>query len=173
MVSMARQLSSEVMLNLKDKPNYTGLEAQDRYYHGYLGEQVFLLVLRDNGKNGIYSVRTDGESDDCEFELETDMGVRTIDIKTASQSFHNNILVSPKQMEVHKVNFYVGVKLNGEFGEVWGYCMANDFVLNESGVDYRHLPVWQKNLKELRDINQLLNVIKPGEVIIKKLGIVI
>jgi hypothetical protein len=167
----ARQLSDEVLENLKHNPrygqNYTGLSAPDRFYNGYLGELAVLDLFQTHNKSGIYHVNTSGFADEAEFELDQGLPRMLLaDVKTASQPTHRQIMMPAKQMEIHKAHYYIGVRLNGDYAEVWGYCSGSDFQVSESfggkGVRTKY-----RKLSELTSIFDLMSRMAYGDFIKK------
>lgn len=155
----ARESSIEVLKNLKDKPNYTGLSAKDRYYIGFLGELVFKEYLDREGKKYNYNVRLDGRSGGADFELFTsDVNVKVIDVKTASKFYYTKMLVPKVQLDKHPNYTYVGVRLdeaNSE-GEICGYCYAEDFGISD-GFTKEKIPTAYKNFNGLEEIENLIS----------------
>ena len=63
------------------------------------------------------------------------MGEKTVDVKTCTKPFHKRIMMPKAQSERYKYDYYVGVKINNDIGEVWGYCKPGDFEFSERGFD--------------------------------------
>ena len=149
---------------LKNRENYTGLEAQDRYYCGYLGELAFLEYLKREGKQTTYKVKTDGNSDSGDFIT---VGAitgqpKSVDVKTACKEFHEKIMLPQSQLKKHRRDYYVGVKLVGDEAEIWGYCLANHFMVENYGFNRAEVPTCYKSLKSLTPIDNILKLFKDG-----------
>ena len=163
----ARKLAAKVnRVVSKFGPNYTGLEAQERYFNGYLGELAFLNWLRENKIKSIYTPKIKGKSAAGDFIL---FGMvtgqkKTVDVKTASKAFHRNIMLPEAQMERHKKDYYIGVKINGNYAEIWGFCRAKDFLLDSSGFDNSQVSTLFKSLDSLDSLDKFTTLVKKGEV---------
>ncbi len=167
MALKARKLAGKANKEVsKLGPNYTGLEAQERYYNGYLGELAFLSWLREKEIKAIYTPRIKGKSDAGDFIL---FGMitglrRTVDVKSASKAFHANIMLPEAQMERHKKDYYIGIKINGSFAEIWGFCRAKDFTLESSGFDGAQIRTLFKSLDSLISLDKFTTLVRKGEV---------
>ena len=151
---------------LRNKENYTGLVAKDRYFCGYLGELVFLEYLKGQGKKARYKVKTNGRSDSGDFVM---AGVvtgqtKTIDVKTACKSFHEKIMLPESQLKKHQRDYYVGVRLSDTIGEIWGYCLAKHFIVEEFGFNSSQVVTCYKELEDLRPIESMMKLLKEGEI---------
>lgn len=161
MKKTAKSYSDSVLKNLKKTPNYTGLSVENRFYCGYLGEQVFNNYLKESKKRFEYQTRFDGNSDNGDYLLFMKSGVvRTADAKTACKKFHSKIMMPFKQAKIHSYYYYIGVKLNEDVGEIWGYCLLEDFVTKAGGFDNSAVDTLYKDLSSLRSIEELLNEIE-------------
>lgn len=130
MKQIARSLSNEVMSRQKIQTteNYTGLTQSDRYYVGYLGEQVFKQALQ--GKRFDYKVGTTGNSEGWDFRVYYKGHPITIDVKTASSTKSEHIAM-PQSQSKSIYDRYVGVVLDGDVAYIEGYCSFEDFELQE------------------------------------------
>lgn len=162
--SLALRFQSIILPKLKDGKNYTKLEAEERFYHGYVGELVMREYVKGLRKKITYTIRLDGKADENgEFRLFTKVGEKTLDVKAASQSFHSRIMMPADQAEVHTSNYYGGVKLNGNIGEIWGVCSGIGWLLKEDGFDKNRVPTLYRDLGGLADIDTLLAIVEEGE----------
>lgn len=98
-VGLARAYAKLVTVNLKRTPNYTGLSAPDRFFHGYLGELAVRHYARMLGLRHRYRVITDGNSQRSEFLLAWgDSGrVFGLEVKTASKAWHQKVMLPAAQ----------------------------------------------------------------------------
>jgi hypothetical protein len=149
-------------LKKQGKVNYTGLDTENRYYCGNLGELVFLELLRSEEKRVIYSPNPNGNSDVGDFIVfgQVTGQQRTVDVKTACKSFHSRIMLPQKQWQKADYDYYVGVKLNGDIGEVYGYCKKKDFVVESGGFNDQNVVTRYKYLADLEPIEKFLTLIR-------------
>lgn len=140
--------------------NYTGLNAERRFYIGVLGELAFLEVLAQAGKRADYIPVDDG-IDSGDFILYCNTREQVIDVKTASKSYHQNLFMPEKQADKYQYDGYVGVRLLASVAEVWGYCTRDDFVL--STIPSLTIPTLEVRLDALVPVEILLEDIMPGE----------
>lgn len=104
--------------------NYTGISAPNRYYTGYLGEWAFNELLNDIGVKAVWNINTSGYSDDCDFEIIT---YKTkIDVKTASQPFHRNLVIGEAQFKKRHADIYVGCKIQDGEVQIRGFATRDD-----------------------------------------------
>jgi hypothetical protein len=151
MKDLARFYSDVTLMNFDNDYNYTNLSDPDRFYVGYLGEFIFLQWCYDNMIDLDYSVNCNGYAGDEDFLLFDLQGNSiTIDIKTASKSYHKKIMMPKAQAEKYRYDYYVAIRLNDDFGEICGYCTKED--LTETFVK---IPTLEKNLSELEPIENL------------------
>ena len=159
MKQKARGWNDKVMQsNIKYSPNYTGISVNDRFYYGYLGELVFLELLKQSGKKYEYTPRFDGIPDDCDFLIYIDGKPEKLDVKTASKNFYKNIML-PKSQWIKKYrDYYIGIRLEGDAANVCGYCKHNDFEEKDT-FGYNGVVTMYKSLNELELIEELLEKI--------------
>ena len=127
---------------------------------GKLGEIAFAKFLRQNGKallgnEEMFTVWDDTfEVDTMDFQ--TSDG-KTIDIKTASESYHTRILVPQDQYRRQRKDYYVGVRIfpSETQASVIGYAMSEELEPFGRG-DY---PAYARSLDELHPIETLLEMI--------------
>lgn len=158
MKAKAQKRADKTVANLKrmGKRQYTGIEHDNAFYYGYLGELVFLSFLRTQDVHGHFRQRDDGVADDrAEFELELPGGLVTLDVKTASQKFHIRILIPAAQFDRHDADYYVGVRLVGDTGEIHGYCTKSEMTLRPDGFTDEHAPTYFAYLSRLHEITDL------------------
>lgn len=127
---------------------------------GKLGEIAFAKFLRENGKElsgneDMFTVWDDIYKVD-RMDFQTSDG-KTIDIKTASESYHTRILVPHDQYRQQRKDYYVGVRIfAGEVtAEVIGFA-AWDELEPFGGGDY---PAYARSLDFLHPISELLDLI--------------
>ena len=127
---------------------------------GKLGEIAFANFLRTNGKallgsEDMFTVWKDIHEVD-RMDFQTSDG-KTIDIKTASESYHTRILVPYDQYQHQRKDYYVGIRIfPGEVtAEVIGFAMWAELE-SFGGGDY---PAYARSLNLLHPISELLNMI--------------
>ena len=127
---------------------------------GKLGEIAFAKFLRENGKELSGSKHMFTVWDDIykvdRMDFQTSDG-KTIDIKTASESYHTRILVPHDQYRQQQKDYYVGVRIfAGEVtAEVIGFAAWDELELFGGG-DY---PAYARSLDLLHPISELLDLI--------------
>lgn len=136
---------------LYSTPNYTGLNEENRFYYGYVGELCFDVYLKSVGADYKFEVRADGKPGGGDFILYRKGGFITLDVKTASKSFYTKIMLPKEQMKKYKYDVYVGLRLLNGDCEIWGYCYPDEF--EEVMVK---VPTMEKDLSSLRDVTELL-----------------
>ena len=158
MKTLAKERADLTLLNLKrlGKQQYTGITRENAFYDGYLGELVMLELLKQEGIQGAYRHRSDGVADNRpEFLINTPMGDREFDVKTATKPFHIRIMMPAKQLIAHDSQYYVGVRLCGEIGEIHGFCGKDQFQYKDDGFTTDHAPTYYMLLRDLKPIEQL------------------
>ena len=158
MKDYARKVQDNTIATLKKqgrlkKKSYTGLEREDRYYIGCLGELCFVKHLKDNDKAYDYAPRTDGVSDSGDVTVKVNAATANIDVKTASRPYYEELMMPKSQHDRQAYSAYVGVRLNGDKGEIHGWCKQGE--LKESDRDLE-IPTMAKRLDQLRDISTML-----------------
>ena len=108
-VADARRWQAEVLARLATTPNYTGLEAPDRFFHGYLGELAVMSLLSELGCVARHVVCTNGHSQHSEITVWRNGAKRSVDVKTASQPGHS-FLLFPVAQHDHP-DLYVGARI--------------------------------------------------------------
>ncbi len=165
MKSKAKLAEATITSNLKTIKNYTGLESDQRYYYGALGELAFVESLKILGKRAEYYPKFDGNSDSGDVKMfslaDTPIDV---DIKTASQSFHRYIMIPRKQFQAHKRDAYIAVRLNGDTAEILGFCYPQDFKTAESYGLSLKISTLCLSFDEVKDIQRVYQNIQDGEV---------
>lgn len=148
MKKIARQ-ASDKMSNLY---NHQGLRELDAAYNGILGELAFVTFLMNNKKWFHYEHDyASGKPDNGDVKIWVNgLGTVTVDVKTASKSSYQYLLV-PKTQK--KYMLYVAVRLNGDIAEIWGIAKLNELrdvkAINDK-INNIGLPL--DSLKDLRDI---------------------
>lgn len=123
--------------------NYTKINQPHRYYYGYIGEWAFNEFLKEKGVEAVWNRKADGLADSGDFVLDG----KTIDVKTASKPEYR-MLMFPN-VQKHPRDLYVGVRLNGETAEIWGYTDINALKTKDFGYGLtKYIP-----LDELISIN--------------------
>ena len=127
---------------------------------GKLGEIAFAKFLSAHGKmllgnEDMFTVWSDTHKVD-EMDFQTADG-KTIDIKTASESYHTRILVPQDQYQNQRKDYYVGVRISaGEVtAEVIGFAAWAELEPFGGG-DY---PAYARSLNLLHPISELLEMI--------------
>ena len=128
---------------------------------GKLGEIAFATFLRANGKNiagseDMFTVWEDIYKVD-RMDFQTSDG-KTIDIKTASESYHTRILVPYDQYQNQRKDYYVGVRILAaeESAEIIGFAAWAELAPFGGG-DY---PAYARALNLLHPIDTLLDMIQ-------------
>ena len=126
---------------------------------GKLGEIAFAKFLRANGKKisgseDMFTVWADIYKVD-RMDFQTSDG-KTIDIKTASESYHTRILVPHDQYRNQRKDYYVGVRIFAGEGtaEVIGFA-AWEQLKPFGGGDY---PAYARCLDSLHPIIKLIDM---------------
>ena len=113
--------------NIQQNPiNYTGLKAAKRFSVGHLGELCFKHVLEQSGVKFVHHVNPNGHSDNGDFVVYVKGTPNTIDVKTASSPTHKMMMFPDVTLRVHQRDAYVGVRINGDVGEVFGYITLKE-----------------------------------------------
>ena len=131
---------------------------------GKLGEIAFAKFLSANGKalwgsEDMFTVWDDTYEVDA-MDFQTSDGL-TIDVKTASESYHTRILVPHDQYRRQRKDYYVGVRiLPGEqTAEVIGFTAWSELEPFGRG-DY---PAYARSLDLLHPIDTLLDMIPDAD----------
>lgn len=163
MKQKAREWSNNVLdSSIKYHSNYTGISKEDRYYFGYLGELAFWKVLYQNNKEYQYEPKFDGLSDDRDFFIFIKGKKKKVDIKTASKGFYKNIMLPKKQWLKKKSDYYIGIRLEGDTANIFGYCKHSNFKEQNTFGDNMIVTMY-KSLSELNPIETLLKKIDKAE----------
>lgn len=137
--------------DLTNKPNYTVLSSSDRYFVGYVGEYGFEMFLKENGITYDHEIRDDGKIDKGDFIIEKNI----FDVKTASQSFHRQIMIPQKQIIKHHRDFYIGARINNKNIEIFGFIERKE-IINIKAKDFGYnIPTISLPLLELIPIEEL------------------
>jgi len=111
------------------------IERKKRIFYGKIGEVIFYNYLISLGKkldNSEMFKVFQGEQNVDSFDFKTLEG-KTIDIKTAYQSFHNRIIIPEDQYENNNPkDFYVGVKVffKEKIAKIYGFTSGKNLLLN-------------------------------------------
>ena len=128
---------------------------------GKLGEIAFAKFLMANGKDlsgseDMYTVWEDIYKVD-KMDFQTSDG-KTIDVKTASESYHTRILVPHDQYRRQQKHYYVGVRIfpGEKMAEVIGFATWEELKPFGRG-DY---PAYARALNLLHPISRLLDMMQ-------------
>jgi len=155
----ARLWADETMSRLPKTPNYTGLAADDRFLTGWVGEFAMRRWLHKNAPRWTWRVSHDGASNDNEFELVADGRTVKLELKTASQPFHQYLMFPLAQ----KVDWDICVgarifDLEAGIVDLMGWMGRND--VDRMEIADVHIPTRRRKfsmLRPMRDLVELLN----------------
>lgn len=171
MRTTAKEWEKKILDRLpKNGSNYTGIEAEGRFYNGYLGEFALGQALRDHGVKAIYWPRTNGLSNREDFTLFIASGLpKSVDIKTASPKAYNKnkLLVNEKQHKKVPFEIYIGANHDNEYVYIYGYTMIGNMNYKEDGFTKQNEPTYWLELSHLYSIEHLLKVAQKGEMMVK------
>lgn len=151
----ARSWSDAIMSrpNIKAKPNYTGIAAEDRFYFGFLGEIAFARWLEQIGARYVWRVSLEGRSETPEFTVFVDDKLVTIDVKTASKPRHEKMM-QPHSQECD-ADLYVGAKVfDGEWVQLHGWT-DRETLANVPPAEFGHGPTRAIQLEALIGLEHL------------------
>ena len=144
--------------------NYTGLSIERRFYHGTLGELAAVELLKQNGVRLKYAPKWGAGADDGDIIVYANDYPCKVDVKTASQGFHEHLWIPEKQFTRYTYDGYIGVRLNGEIAEIFGYCAKKDFEkVTHHGTT---VPNWGIPLANLKPMDKLYPKLGAGEAVI-------
>lgn len=149
----ARQMSDRMAEHVKmtGKGQYTGVVRPDEFYYGFVGELLFMELLKQERVHGVYRRK----SALPEFLIYTRRGPIEVDVKTACQSFHRRIMLPRAQYDRYDTAFYVGARLMGTYGEIHGFCHKNEMMYEPEGFDDQKAPTMYQYLDKLHKISTL------------------
>lgn len=142
LIERAEKSAHEIILNLnrlgKTNGNYTGLDVQDRWFKGCLAEEAFNELLIREDKNFIRHHKTDGNSDNGDFDLIIKNRPLRVDIKE-NMYYENsvNFIITKLQADRHPKQPVIAVRLvEYEYAQIWGYlklsaCQIEDRTYND------------------------------------------
>lgn len=145
--------------------NYTGLSEDHRFYFGILGELATVKALKDAGVRLKYTPQWGAGADDGDIIVYADGFPIKVDVKTASKDFHEHLWIPDKQFARYTYGGYIGVRLNGDVAEVFGYCAKKDFSKTEH--PGAKVPNYGIRLDELRPMEKLFPKLDAGEAVIR------
>lgn len=159
MATWAEQQCNKLYANSK-RGNYTNLNADSRWYYGFLGELVFLRYLQQHYIQHRYEPAFTGRdiTDFNVYSLTSEQWAG-IDVKTASKPSHRYLMLPDAQLQSHPSGVYVGVRINNaDQGEVLGWCLKTDL----QPITDLDLPVPTSGMafSELKDIDRLISQCK-------------
>ena len=132
---------------------------------GKLAEIAFDRFLREHrkmtlGNEDMFTVWAGTRNVDKK-DFETADG-KTIDVKTASKSFHRRILVPSDQYEEQAKHYYVGVRISEDerTGTIMGYAIHGELKLFAGA---RYHPAYAIELNNLHPISELLDMIPDAQ----------
>lgn len=159
-LSKAAQFARESARSTHNRRNESPEMHERNVRVGKLGEIAFAKFLSDNGKalignDDMFTVWNDTMTVD-KMDFQTAEG-KTIDIKTASRSFHRNILVPHDQYRRQPKDYYVGVRISEDelTATIIGFATWNKLTPFGRG-DY---PAYGRLLDDLQPIKKLLEMI--------------
>lgn len=108
----ARMLDAKIKgTGLMETPNYTGLNAKDRFVIGYLGEYGFRRILERAGIRFDHKIVANGKSSrKSEFSVYSKGARFSLEVKTASDPTHRNFMF-PEKQRWQTSDLYVGMQL--------------------------------------------------------------
>lgn len=111
----ARHWSDSILrTGLEKTPNYTNLEASGRFFTGYIGELCFQGLLCLRGKKYFYQAHPDGRPDKSGSDIFVWLEKKTsVNVKTASKSFHRKMMIPEKQFQKYGCDLYVAGHIVG------------------------------------------------------------
>ena len=156
MMTVALAIEKTILSNLPDVENHSGLSTNRRYLIGALGELAFEELLKREKKQFVYEPRTDGKSDDGDFDLVYGRLKITADVKTGSHKNIKYMYVTKASLKRKKYPMYIGCRIDKEKGhvEIWGYAKIDDM---------RDVP------SKIPSIGKEFNLLTPIETLLKKL----
>lgn len=106
--------------------NYTGLQINQRFETGYLGELALLEALKSATLKVKHHVSTAGRSFRTEIEVELSDRIITIEVKTASQPHYRRVMFPAAQKL--DGDYICGVRLNIKdlLAEIMGFALINE-----------------------------------------------
>lgn len=152
-------------VTLSRKTNFTGLEADRRYYYGFIGELAFKTALEKEKRFFEHHVRTDGMPEPYKFKIikaENLQNIKT-NVCTASKATHKYLAVPKEKLHHAHVDVYIGAKvLDGEqYVQLYGYITASElYKLGADTLPGQSMPCYRCALVELKPIEQLFERIK-------------
>ena len=143
----------------------------ERTFIGKIAEYIFLRYLNEYGKDFPESVMFDifeGQENVDSFDFKTKFG-HTVDIKTASKSFHQRIMVPITQWHLEK-DYYVGIRIHTESdgfngpiildsiskATIYGFCNRKQIGSSQTK-NYGDGPCKHYLLTDLNNIERLLD----------------
>lgn len=133
----AAQKETIKRLKEKDKKNgivYQGKPKNEQSWSiGYLGELCYAKYLKSRNVKFKYEPRFDGTPDDGDIEIvREEYENLIIDVKTCSGispegTEHKYCMIPNWQHNTQSYPAYVGVRLNDDIAEIWGYCTKAEF----------------------------------------------
>lgn len=162
-INKCKDFTNLVIDQTYNRFNKNMIERKKRIFFGKIGEIVFYNFLISLNKK-IESTEMfkvfQGEQNVDNFDFETMEG-KSIDIKTAYQSFHNRIVIPEDQYENGKAkDFYVGVKIFFEkkIAKIYGYTSKKNLLLNKK-INFGEGNAYWQYLDTLDDIKILISQI--------------
>ena len=143
--------------------NYTGLNQPNRYYTGYCGELTFRDGLWFYGKRWFYRAHLDGRAHQSDIRVWVDDEPRDVDVKTSSQSWATDMLVSERQFGRHRSDYYVGAKFGfgSESIEFLGWATRAEIARWPKRV-FKTMSHYHP-YADLHDMEELLAMLDPDE----------
>jgi len=145
---------------LTKTPNYTGLEHEDRFYIGYIGELTFRNALCYYGKSYIFKPRIDGKPDQTDFRVcDSEGEERSLNIKTASKEHHRHFMLPDSQFRKYRNDYYVAAHVLGDYDEVRFEGWTTHKELEKCKPKEVRITTKSVPFTELRDIESLFDLL--------------
>ncbi len=157
MIERAAAAEQQIMGHLRKGGNYTKLEAERRFYYGYLGEYAFEKLLIEHGIKYEFSPRYDGKRDRTDFVVFVKQGTPVdVDVKTATGKRDRFLMIPTAQLQSHPNQAYVGVRLMAKSAQIYGTCIPSALRPINKEVYGLKIPTHGVELTRLNPIEKVL-----------------
>lgn len=166
LLNEARAMSDYLLSirEFKDGGNYTGLETDDRWYWGYVGELVFFEFCKEYNLDVVWDNSILGKSDHGDFHINTNSGYDVrVDVKTCTNPKHKMIMLPDAQWQIKVNDLYVAVRIMDDCAQVLGCCRHMDFKLKQEGFTSAKVPTRYTELDSLDKIESKMRWYRTGE----------
>ena len=168
-IRVARGLAAKVATHPSmSRPNPDGFQARaDRYVVGYLGELAFVRLLSKWNREYTCIRETSGsDNGDVEISLQGGRVGWMVDVKTAGEPTHRNMLVPKRALTRGRLmDAYVGARLNMQRAQVelWGWLTGEELKRRPASPGFNRARAFSvyTPLSELRPIHSLIELIDP------------